>query len=808
MQNLWQDIRYGARILLSRPGFSIVAVITLSLGIGANTAIFSVVNAVLLKPLPYRESDRLISRQGTGWMPVPVFDEWRSASQACALIAGYYPRDFNLSQTARGGETEYVEGVEVSAEFFQVLQVSPAMGRAFTAADFQPGAGGAVILSHSLWQRRFNRDPNVIGGALELDSVKYEIVGVMGEDFRQFSPDVVNPDLWTPLEIAPYRANGEPNFIIAIGRLKPESTIAQAQAEISVVAERVKRQQSRAGAGPHWNITLGALQDQLVSKYRPALFLLFAAVVMVLMIACVNLASLLLARAATRQKEFGIRAAMGAGRLRLMRQLLTESLLLAGAGGVGGVLLAVWGIEALKILLPAEMRGLGAIELDHVTLGFGLLLALLTGALFGLAPALTASTPDLNRTLKEGGGKSSAGARSQRWLRALVVSEVALAMTLMIGAGLAVNSFVRLLRVEPGFDPTRTLTLRLRLPERRYQTMTQVEEFHTQLLAQLSTMPGVRAVALTNNLPFSRSNASRSVTTEGQPASTLADFGVVSADYFRATGTPLVRGRAFAIADTRSAPGVAIVDESFARAAWPQDDPLGKRIKIGAVDSSATWLTVVGVARDARSSGLAAAPGKGVYIPYTQRADTLTELNVGRNMRLALRADGAPLALAGAARSRVQSLDPQQSVTEIKTMEQALAESISQPRFRASLLGLFAALSLALAGAGIYGVISFSVAERTRELGVRIALGAQAGDALRLVVKQGMTLALIGIAIGLAASLFLTRLMSNMLFGVSATDPLTYVAGASALAAVALLACFVPARRATKVDPMVALRCE
>jgi len=804
MQILWQDLRYGARMLLKQPGFTLIAVLTLALGIGANTAIFSVVHAVLLKPLPYRDAERLISRQGWAWAPVPVFDEWRSVNQACDSIAGYFPRDFNL---AHGGEAEYVEGVEVSAEFFRVLQVGPAVGRGFIAADFQPGGGKPVILSHSLWQRRFNGDQNVIGGAIALDGESITIVGVMPEDFRQFPLITISPDVWRPLEITPYRANGEPNYIVPVARLKPESTIAQAQAEITAVDERVRREQPRVSDGPPLKFTLGPLREQLVKGQRLALLLLFAAVGMVLLIACVNLAGLLLARGATRQKEFGIRAAMGAGRLRLTRQLLTESLLLAASGGVAGVLMAAWGLEVLKLLIPTELQLLGAIEVDHWTLGFGLLISLLTGVIFGLAPALVASTPDLNETLKEG-GKSSGGVRRHRWLRALVVSEIALATTLMVGAGLMVNSFARLLRIEPGFNPDRTLTMRLRLPERKYQTMAEVERFYTQLLAQLSATPGVTAAALTNNLPISRSNSSRGVTVEGQATATGADFGVVSADYFRATQLPLVRGRAFTASDTRSAPGVAIVDESFARVAWPRDDALGKRIKIGAAEAPAPWLTVVGVARDARSSGLAAAAGKGFYIPYTQRADTLTEMIVGRNMRLVIRADGDPLALASAARSRLRSVDPQQSGAEIKTMEQALAESVSQPRFRASLLGLFAALSLALASAGIYGVMSFSVAERAREIGIRIALGAQAGSVLRLVIGQGLKLTLIGMAIGLIASAALTRMMKNLLFGVSATDPLTFIVVSLLLISVALLACFIPARRATKVDPMIALRCE
>ncbi|MCI0538358.1 MAG: ABC transporter permease [Verrucomicrobiales bacterium] len=800
------DLRFACRQLLKNPAFTAVAVLTLALGIGANTAIFSVVNAVLLKPLPYPHSERLISRQGWAWLPVPVFEEWRSANQTCDSIAGFFPRDLNLAHG--GGEAEYVEGVEVSAEFFRVLQTGPSVGRAFVAGDFPPGHSKAAILSHRLWQRRFNGDPNVLGHAITLDGESVTIVGVMPEDFRQFPLVTIDPDVWTPLARAPYRANGEPNYLVPVARLKPESTIAQAQAEIVAVAERVRSQQPRASEGPSGNITLGPLQEQLVQGQRRALLLLFAAVGMVLLIACVNLAGMLLARGAARQKEFGIRAALGAGRLRLTRQLLTESLLLAGSGGVAGVLMALWGLEVMKILIPTELQHLGAIAVDHTTLGFGLLISLLTGVIFGLAPALAAASPDLNATLKEGGGKATAGVRRHRWLRTLVVSEIALALTLLVGAGLVFNSFVRLVRVEPGFNPDRTLTMRLRLPDRKYQTMAEIERFYTQLLARLSATPGVAAAALANNLPISRSNSSRGVSVEGQATAAEADFGVVSEDYFRAIELPLVQGRAFAASDTRHAPGVAIVDQSFAREAWPGNDALGKRIKIGAADSPAPWLTVVGVARDARTSGLAEAAGQGVYIPYTQRADTLTEMIVGRNMRLMIRAAGDPFAFASAVRTGVQSLDPNQSVTEIRTMEQVLADSISQPRFRAILLGLFAVLSMALAGAGIYGVISFGVAERTREFGIRLALGARPADVFQLVVRNGMWLALMGALAGLFGALALTRLLRNLLYKVSPIDPLTFSAASVLLMFIVFLACWLPARRAARVDPMEALRTE
>ncbi|MGH9849263.1 MAG: ADOP family duplicated permease [Blastocatellia bacterium] len=802
LERLGQDLRFGLRMLRKNPGFSLIAILTLALGIGANTAIFSVVNAVLLKPLPYRDAERLIVRLGMPWIPVAVFEEWSVSTQTCEAMAAYAPRDFNLAVT---GEAEHVEGVEASADFFAVLQTGVAAGRTFTAEDSQHGR--SVIISHSLWQRRFGAS-NVTGQALALDGESFTIIGVLPDGFRQFPLNLNRPDVWVPLKIAPQRADGSSNYVAAVARLKPSATLAQAQAEITSIVTRLKQQNPRAAQEPHWRITLGGLHEELVKSYRLALLALQIAVGLVLLIACVNVASLLLQRGVARQKETSIRAALGASRGRLLRQMFTESALLGGGGGVAGVLLAQWGLSALQSLIPADLARLAEIRLDGATLLFTLLIALLTSALFGLLPALAAAGADLNKLLKESGKSTLGSGRQHLLLKALVVSETALALALLIGAGLMGNSFARLLRVEPGFDPRNTLTLRVRLPEQKYQTMAQIEQFYTQALEKLAATPGVAFAGLTNNLPLNRANATRFVVAEGRTQTTAVDFGVVSADSLRAIGLPLVKGRHFAAADNRGAPGVVIVDESFASATWPREEALGQRLKLGALDSANPWLTVVGVARDTKSSGLAATAKRGIYIPYTQRADTLTERNMGRQMRLLARASVAPPQLVSAVQSAITAIDPQQAATDVQTMEQAIAASIAQPRFRTLLLGVFALLALLLAAAGIYGVTNFLVTQRTPEIGVRIALGARSGDVLRLVIGQGMKLALIGLLIGLGASWALTRLMQNLLFGISAADPLTFVLIALLLAVVALLACWIPARRATKVDPLTALRHE
>jgi putative ABC transport system permease protein len=804
-------------MLWKKPGFTLIVALTLSLGIGANTAIFSVVNAALLAPLSHPQPERLVVRQGSPWVPAAVFDEWRAAAQtggACDAVAAYVGRDFNLAAraAAAAGEPEYVEGAEVSSDFFPLLAVGPALGRGFAAEDFQHGR--SALISHELWQRRFGASAGVIGAAVALDGEAYTVVGVLPAGFRHFPLNVNRPEVWTPLRIAPQRADGESNYVMAVARLRPGATLERARAEVEALATRLRQQTPRAADEPYWRVTLGLLRDELSREYRPALLLVNVAVALVLLIACVNVAGLLLARGAARRGELAVRAALGATRFRLARQLLTESLLLALAGGAAGLLLAAWCLGALKAALPAGLQRLGEVRLDGAALLFALLVSLGAGVLAGLIPALTGSAAGASYAPKEA-GRGAGGGCERRLLRVFVVSEMALALVLMIGAALVVGSFARLTQVEPGFDARGVVTARVRLPEQRYATMAEIERFYAGAIERLAAAPGVGAVAVANNLPLSRANATRQVTVEGQTQALPVDFGVVSADYFRVLAVPVVSGRAFAATDTRAAPGVVIVDESFARAAWPNEDALGRRLKIGDVSSTNSWLTVVGVARDTKGGGLGAATRRGVYVPFTQRADSLSERRVGRQMRLLVRAGGVEgvsgggvEALAATLREHIAALDAQQAVTDVRTLAEVTAASVEGPRFRAWLLGLFALLALALAAAGLYGVMSYAVERRTREIGVRVALGAQGSDVLRLVIGEGLRLTLVGSALGVAASLALTRLMAGLLFGVSATDPLVFAGVTLTLAGVALAACWIPARRAAKVDPMIALRCE
>jgi putative ABC transport system permease protein len=553
-------------------------------------------------------------------------------------------------------------------------------------------------------------------------------------------------------------------------------------------------------------VRLNTLQEQIVQGSRPALRLLLAAVGFVLLIACVNVSNLLLARAARREKETAIRAALGASRWRVVRQMLTESLLLSLSGGAVGVLVAIWSLDLCVWLLPANTPRLGNIGVDATVLGFSLLLSLATGLLFGLAPALTATRTDLNELLKEGGKASGVGASLKHTLNVLVVAEIALACVLLVGAGLAANSFLRVQQVEPGFNAVRVLTMRLQVPENRYTTMSELNGFYARALERLAATPGIEAVALANNLPLSRANAIRRLTIDGHSESVPADFGVVSPAYFQTLQLPLRQGRVFTEADTATSTGVVVIDETMARQYFPQENAVGKRLRLG--DAGNPWLEIVGIVADSKSNGLERESFPGIYIPYQQRQATLVENLVGRQMTLLIRTVSEPSNHITALRQALREIEPNQAVTDVQSLPQVLAESFAPQRFRTTLLSLFALVAVLLAGLGIYGVMNYSVSQRTREIGIRVALGAETRDVLRLVLRQGLTLALLGVALGVAASLALTRLMKTLLFGVSTTDPLTFGSVALLLALIALLACWIPARRATKVDPMIALRCE
>jgi putative ABC transport system permease protein len=802
MQTLWQDLRYGARMLFKQPGFTLIAVVTLALGIGANTAIFGIFNGVLLRPLPFPNAHELIVAQGSSWLPVVQFQAWQAGQQSLAQMAAYYPREYHLASAT---ETELIEGAEVTPEFFPTLGLAPNIGRNLLAEEAQSGRNRVAIVSAALWQRQFGR-AQLHQQSIRLNGEEYQIIGVLPASFQPFELNLRKPDVWVPHVLTPARADGEWNFVMPIARLKNNVTLAQAQAELDLKLAQLKQQRPELFSESPQTVRLNTLQEQIVQGARPALRLLLAAVGFVLLIACVNVSNLLLARAARREKETAIRAALGASRWRVVRQMLTESLLLGLLGGAVGVLFAVWGLELFVWLLPENTPRLGSIRVDATVPGFSLLLSLATGMLFGLPPALTATRTDLNELLKEGGKASRGGASLKRTLNVLVVAEIALACVLLVGAGLAANSFLRVQQVEPGFNAERVLTMRLQVPENRYTTMSELNGFYQRALERLAATPGIEAVALANNLPLKRANAIRRLTLEGRSDSVPADFGVVSADYFRALQLPVRSGRVFTDSDTATSAGVVVIDETMARKHFPERNAVGQRLRLG--EANQPWLEIVGVVADSKSNGLEQSSFPGIYIPYQQRQATLVESLVGRRMILLLRTTAEPSQSVAVLRQPLREIEPNQAVTDVQPLTQVLAESLAPQRFRTALLSLFALVAVLLAGLGIYGVMNYSVAQRTREIGIRVALGAETRDVLRLVLRQGLTLALLGVALGVAAALALTRLMKTMLFGVSTTDPLTFAGVALLLTCSALLACWIPAWRATQVDPLAALRSE
>ncbi len=804
--DLWQDLRYGARMLLKKPGFALIAVITLALGIGANTAIFSVVNAVLLRPLPYPEPERLVMAfltnpaqgQSRSSLGMADFLAVRERNQSFENVTAFSFGAFTLT----GGESpEQVSGAWVSADFFATLRVAPARGRAYQADDERPDSARVVVISDGFWRQRLAAEPRVIGKTINLNSTPYTIIGVMPESFHfALTPEA---ELWPVRVIRPPRIR-PPYFNRCIGRLKPGVTERQAQADLSAIAAQVQQQFPDS---PYSAMTTRPLMTSVVGEVRRALLVILGAVAFVLLIAAANVANLQLARAASREREMAVRRALGANRMRIVRQLLTESLMLAAIGGVVGLLLALWGIDLFRTFGPANLPRLQEVNLDGRVLGFTMLAALLSGLIFGLAPALQSSRADLNESLKEGAraGTESHGRKRLRGL--LVVAEVALTLALLVGAGLLLKSFLRLQEVNPGFQPDHLLTAQISLPPARYAEDQKIIAFHQELINRLKSLPGVKAVGISMSLPPNQLQIRNPFGIEGRPLATgqtrpLAEEMTISPDYFTALGVPLLRGRFFTDADKAGAPPVLIINEAMARRFFPNEDPVGKRLQTGDPYPNAPWETIVGVVGNVKYTGLEAEETPTMYAPYT----TPDWVSWSRSMYLVVRTTGEPLGLSSALRQQVRALDQDLPVVKLKTMEQVIHESVTGPRFRASLLGLFAAVALLLAAIGIYGVISYAVTERTHEIGIRMALGAHIGDVLRLVIGQGMKLALSGVAIGLVASFALTRLMKTLLFEVSATDPLTFAVIAVLLTGVALLACWIPARRATKVDPMIALR--
>ncbi len=818
MDTLVQDLKFGLRSLVKNPGFTVVAVLALALGIGANSAIFSVVNAVLLRPLPYPQPDRLMSvwenNSVRGWHKDVVtpadFIDWRHDARAFDTMATYFGRGFNMRA---GQESERVRGADVSIDFFRVLRAAPVAGRDFMPQD-EGGAGGGrvAIIGDSLWRRRFGADPQVVGRAITLNSESFTVVGIAppGLEFPDKSEiwtlakNVVptNPFIPASTDIKGVRGM---HYLYCIARLAEGAGRAQAQTEMDTIAARLEKQYPESNANT--GVEIIPLHESIVGDVRPALLVFLGAVGLVLLIACANVANMSLARAASRRREIAVRTALGATRLRLVRQCLTESVLLSIVGGGAGLLLALWGTDLLVALGPDTIPGTSSIGVDTRVLGFTLLLSVLTGLLFGVLPALQASGTDPQDALREGGRTSSAGPRARLLRRALVVCEMAIALVLLAGAGLLVKSFLRLQTIDPGLSVDRVLTLRLWMPDSRYaEDATQVH-FYDEVLRRTAALPGVATAALTSDLPLGGSDSVLNFSIEGRPDAKRGEepesgFHQVSPDYFRALGIPLLRGRSFDPRDTaQPTPGVVVVSETLARRYWPGEDAMGRRISFGTNDKGERyWMTVIGIAADVRQKGLHTDPRAESYVTYTQWPSRYTTLVV----RSGLDSSG----LAASVQREVQAVDADIPLYDIKTMREVLDGSLASRRFNTALLALFAVLAVLLAGVGLYGVMAYMVTQRTHEIGVRMALGARRRDVLRLVVGQGMTLTLVGVALGVAGALALTRVLSTLLVGVAVTDPWTFGAVALLLSAVAFVACYVPARRAARVDPMVALRCE
>ncbi len=814
MSELWSDLRYALRLVRKTPGFSAVAVLTLALGIGANTAIFSVVDAVLLRPLPFADGERLVSlfhsypKMDLEFASVspPGFVDYRDHTKSFAAMAAHTGSRAPAALTGQG-EPRRIRGEMASAEFFKTLGVEPALGRGFLPEDEKPGQDTVVVLSHGLWRQLFGADRGALGRKLTLDGRDYQIVGVAPQGFRYPG----ETDLWVPLGFKPEQLVDEERgheYLNVVARLAPGASLASAQAEMATVSAGI-RDRARAittfldNAG--WHVRVQSLRESLTGEVRPALLLLLGAVGAVLLIACVNVANLLLARAAVRGREMALRTALGAGRGRMIRQLLAESVVLALLGGGLGLLLAAWGVQGLAAARPSQIPVDLPIGLDLRVLAFTAGLSLLTGLLFGLLPALRTSRPDLQAALQQG-GRGDSGARS-RLRGALVVAEVALALILLVGAGLLLQSFARRAGVDPGFRTDGLLTFRLSLPTAEYQEPERVEAFYRQLTERLGALPGVRAAGAVSTLPLSGDMSTASYYFESLPVQP-GESGphgaprIVTPGYFGAVEVPLRKGRLFTPGDRADAPPVAIIDEAVARTFFPGRNPLGERLRFGfeGDETAPHWRTIVGIVGHVQEV-IPGEDGKSqIYLPHAQKPE--------RYLYLALAADGDPLALAGPARDAVRALDAKLPVDEVRTMDERLARSVAQPRLSAVLLGLFAGLAALLAAVGLYGVMAYSVAQRTREIGVRLAIGASRSQVLRMVVGQGAALTAIGLVLGLAGALAAGRLVAGLLFEVQPSDPATLAGVTLLLAGAALLASYVPARRAARLDPQVALRGE
>ena len=815
LETIWQDLRYGARTLRKKPGFTLVAVLTLALGIGANTAIFTVINAALLRPLPYPDANQIavvattmrretIEVRSTSY---PDFVDWRDHNTVFERLAARTSTSFTLTG---GDEPEHVNGELVSADYFPLLGVRAAFGRTFLPEeDRTPDTHRVVLVGHGLWQRRLGGNPELVGKTIQLSDGNYTVIGILPPGFRGISDQA---EIWLPMMMASsirragHMQERDQRWLSTVARLKPGVTLAQAQTEMDVITSRLEQAYPDSNSNRGARVTL--LHERFFGELQLTLWILLGAVGCVLLVACANVANLQLQRAAGRASEMAIRLALGATPRRLLRQLLTESLLLALTGGALGVLLAWWSVGFLIKLSPVTFPSFVNLTLDAPVLGFSLLISVLTGAMFGLAPALQAARPALTETLKAGGRNVSGALGRNRLLSSLVVSEIALALTLLVGAGLMMRSLQRLQAVDPGFNSERLLTMQVSLPAQRYR-LDQMAAFSQQLHERLQALPGAQSVALASDLPLSGSTSAGPIELEGQPA-TSADDEIrmyrhrVTPGFFSTLGIPLIKGRDFTSGDHAQAPGVVIISEAMARRYWPDEDPIGKRLREDSHGSPTPgpWMSIIGVAGEVKYRGLPQNPNTDpdVYysLPQWPRADLF----------LAVRTDVETDSLVAAVRAELQKLDPNLPAYGVTTMAEQVANQTRQSRFSTWLLGIFGTLALALAAVGIYSVMGYAVEQRAREIGIRLALGAGAGDVLKMVLGQGMRLALLGVGLGLSVALGLTQLMKRLLFGVVAADPLTYAAIALLLTLVALLACYIPARRASRVDPMVALRSE
>ncbi|HKV35469.1 MAG TPA: ABC transporter permease [Pyrinomonadaceae bacterium] len=801
MDLLIHDLRYAFRMMFKHRLFTCVAVLALGLGIGANTAIFSVINAVVLRPLPYGNPEQLVTVLHDKTVPVAPanYFDLAAQSQSFSGIAAAQWWEPNLTGHE---QPEHLRGLQLTAQMFQVLGVSPLLGRTFNADEDQPGRERVVVLSHRLWQRRFGGDAGVVGQQVTFDGESYTIIGVMPAEF-QFAPFwATKAELWSPLNLTE-RANDRGGQSLRVfARLRPGVTRAMAQAEVATIFRRLEQEHPETNKG--LPIAVEPLHEQVVGKTRPALLILFGAVSFVLLIACANVANLMMARAASRQKEIALRTALGANSARIARQLLTESIVIALIGGAFGLLLSIAGMRALLALGPGSLPRLQTIALDLPTLAVTFGLSVITGLLFGLAPVLQTRKWNWYESLKESTRGSSAGRGRVNARRLLVITEVALALMLLVGGGLMVRSFARLRAVDPGFNPDQLLTMTISLAGSAENTGPKRVAFFNELLQRVDSLPGVQSASAINHLPLGGDVWTVPFLVEGRPAPAPGEkqsgvYRVIRPDYFRTMGATLLKGRDFTAHDNDTSPQVVIVNESFAKRHWPNEDPLGKRIRVSQDDY--VPREIVGVVKALKQDQWTAEPNLEMYLPYLQAP-------APRALTLVVRSSGDPLALVGAIENQVWSIDKNLPVAEIRTMQEVIAGSIEQHRFNLFLLGLFAFVALVLALVGIYGVMSEAVNARTHEIGIRMALGARAADVLRMVVGQGMALAVIGIVIGLFGAFWLTRFMSTLLYEVSPTDSVTFLLIPLVVALVVLCACLVPARRATKVDPLIALRDE